>query len=49
MLFGPRENWLDFSLNQIQGWTTVREFYTRALEQGPLKVTLHSLTRGAVK
>ena len=32
----PMENWLDFSLNQIQGWTTVRESYSRDLEQGPL-------------
>ena len=32
----PRENWLGSSLNQIQGWTTVRESYSRALEQGPL-------------
>merc|ERR1719460_2532904 len=29
-------NWLGFPLNQIQGWTTVRESYSRALEQGPL-------------
>ena len=26
---------LGSSLNQIQGWTTVRESYSRALEQGP--------------
>ena len=32
----PTENWLGSSLNQIQGWTTVRESYSRALEQGPL-------------
>ena len=32
----PMENWLGSSLNQIQGWTTVRESYSRALEQGPL-------------
>ena len=32
----PKENWLSSSLNQIQGWTTVRESYSRALEQGPL-------------
>ena len=30
------ENWLSFSLNQIQGWATVRESYSRALEQGAL-------------
>ena len=28
--------WLGSSLNQIQGWTTVRESYSHALEQGPL-------------
>ena len=32
----PMENWLGSSLNQIQGWTTVRESYYRAFEQGPL-------------
>ena len=32
----PRENWLGSSLNQIQGWTPVQEFYSRALEQGSL-------------
>ena len=32
----PMENWLGSSLNQIQGWTTVRELYSSALEQGPL-------------
>ena len=32
----PMENWLGSSLNQIQGWTTVRESYFRALEQGSL-------------
>ena len=35
-VFRPMENWLSSSLNQIQGWTTVRESYSRALEQGPL-------------
>ena len=35
----PMENWLGLSLNQIQGWTTVRESYSRALEQGPLPPT----------
>ena len=30
------ENWLGSSLNQIQGWTSVRESYSRASEQGPL-------------
>ena len=29
-------NWHGSSLNQIQGWTTVLESYSRALEQGPL-------------
>ena len=32
----PMENWLGSSLNHIQGWTTVRESYSHALEQGPL-------------
>ena len=32
----PTENWLGSSLNPIQGWTTVRESNSRALEQGPL-------------
>ena len=32
----PVENCLVSSLNQIQGWITVRESYPRALEQGPL-------------
>ena len=35
----PIENWLGSSLNQIQGWTTVRESYSRALEQVPLVST----------
>ena len=34
--FWLKENWTGSSLNQIQGWTTVRESYRRALEQGPL-------------
>ena len=38
----PTENWLGSSLNQIQGWTTVRESYSRALEQGPLLFALLS-------
>ena len=33
----PMENWLVYSLNQIQCWTTVRESYSRPLERGPLK------------
>ena len=32
----PMENWLASSLNLIQGWTTVRESYSHALEQWPL-------------
>ena len=40
----PMENWLGSSLNQLQGWTNVREFYSRALEQGPLLVVLQKLT-----
>ena len=35
----PMENWLGSSLNQMQGWTTVQESYSRALEQGSLEVT----------
>ena len=31
------ENWLDSSLNHIQGWITVRESYSRALEQRSLE------------
>ena len=36
----PRENWLGASLNKIQGWTTVRESYSRALKQGRLLFAL---------
>ena len=32
----PTENWLGSSLYHKQGWTTVWESYSRALEQGPL-------------
>ena len=32
----PTENWLGSSLNQTRGRTTVRESYSRALEQGSL-------------
>ena len=32
----PMENFIGSSLNQTQGWTTVRESYSRALEQEPL-------------
>ena len=35
----PMENWLGSSLNQIQGWTTFEESYSRALEQGSLLPT----------
>ena len=31
------ENWLGSFLNHIQGRTTVREYYSRALEEGPLR------------
>ena len=41
----PTENWLGSSLNHIQGWTTVRESYSRALEQGPLVSTQHTNER----
>ena len=30
------ENWLGSSLIQIQGWATVREPYSRSLEERPL-------------
>ena len=40
----PMENWLGSSLNKIQGWTTVRESYSRALEQGPLLLLSHQGT-----
>ena len=33
-------NWLGSSLNQTQGWTTVQESYSPALEQGPLCMML---------
>ena len=42
----PMENRIGSSLNHIQGWTTVREFYSCALEQGPLlsrKFTLNGV------
>ena len=26
-------NWLGFSMNEIQGWTTVRKVYSRALSK----------------
>ena len=32
----PKENWHGSSLNQIQGWTTIQQSYSRALEQGHL-------------
>ena len=40
----PMEEWLGSSLNQIQGWTIVRESFSRALEQGSLqlRVTLRN-------
>ena len=34
----PMENWYGSSLNQIHGWTTVRESHSRALKQGLLAV-----------
>ena len=34
----PMENWLGTSLNQILGWTTVRESYSCAFKQEPLFV-----------
>ena len=50
----PMENWLGSSLNQIQGWTAVRETYSRALEQGSLAQVYnwgdagYVLSRGAI-
>ena len=35
----PMENFLGTSMNHIQGWTTVRDSYSCALEQGPLSQT----------
>ena len=32
----PMDNWLGSSLKHIQGWTTVGESYSLALEHGPL-------------
>ena len=39
----PMENWLGTSLNQIRGWTAVRESYSRALEKEPLPLTCGSV------
>ena len=41
----PMENWLGSSLNQTQGWTTFRESYSRALEQGPLAMATSFCSR----
>ena len=41
----PTDNRLGTSLNQILGWTTVRELYSRALEQGPLVAVLRGRSR----
>ena len=43
----PMENWLGYSLNQRQGWTTVQESYSRVLERGPLvkSTGLHFVVR----
>ena len=42
------ENWLGSSLNQVQGWNTVRESYSIDLEQGPLppSPSLHLVPAG---
>ena len=40
------DNWLGSSLNQVQGWTTVRESYSRASEQRPLSETERSTSGG---
>ena len=36
-------------MNQIQGWTTVRESYSRALEQGPLLKFMHAFCLPSVR
>ena len=41
----PMEIWLGNSM-KIQGWTTIRESYSRALEQGPLIKTLQLFNSG---
>ena len=38
----PMQNWPGSTLNQIQGWTTVRESCSRVLEQRPLRSDLSS-------
>ena len=43
------ENWLGTSLNQIKGWTTVREYYSRALEQAPLLMTAAGRKEGLAR
>ena len=32
----PMEKWLGSLMNHVQGWTTVRDFYSHALELGSL-------------
>ena len=41
----PMENWFCPSLNHIQGWTTVRESYSRALEQDLCSSRSSAVTR----
>ena len=43
------DNWHGSSLNKIQGWTTVRESYSRALEQGSLKEAVQSVALFALQ
>ena len=45
----PTDNWLGYSLNHIQGWTTVRESYSRALQQGPLSEGWRNVSSAFVK
>ena len=40
----PMENWLGTSLNQIRGWSSVRESYSRRLEQGLLALLIITVT-----
>ena len=39
----PMENWLGSYLYHIQGWTTVRGFYSHALEPGSLAAAAESI------
>ena len=45
----PMKNWLGSSLNQIQGWTTVRESYSPALVSCHLSILLKCLARHGIE